>query len=517
MHRTTAQILATLLWSSLLTSCGGGGPAALSAVPKPKPKPTTHAAALDGGVPPPALARAPAIEQPRVLFSPPTAESFNDLEGIDMCANLGVDAKDSLYFMTRIKHPYRHGVMSKAGYYYGRLRAEGGYDWLSNLRDPVTRATFGAAPAGLGLVVAAWTEREYGRESKLPPGAFLTRIDAAGGHEWQRSVGQSAPIARVIIDRQGNVLTIGSTKDSPADGGAPSRSEIIVEKFDSAGKRLWSKRWPGWLGPLPSLLNQRDPGVDQHGVLDGDDLLVWTYPCDRTGCHAVPELVKLNADGGIVWRVAPIKFTRPDPQTAQRNMVLPAHLAVDGRGRLFAATVYEGPADLNERFESRSHDRSGMNGILMRLGRDGRREQDVSFDVDKWGMFLDGVTVDAAGRVWISGSYRSFIEFDRMNSMLVHPDAMAPDRSDRSPSTTTWFVAQFTDDLEERFSSNVGHDRACGLAAFPSGHIAVSGRASKLLLPDVIGPRPIRSGGYILKIPGSIGEEPKRPRSCPCP
>lgn len=174
---------------------------------------------------------------------------------------------------------------------------------------------------------------------------FMMKIDAYGEHIWSKTFDASIDkwTVRLAIDPAGDIVLAGDVVGAvdlgggPLPPGAPESRDLFAAKFDSAGKHLWSKRFP-----------EPTAGVETDGIAvdPTGDVLVFGHAGSGVdfGGGGDPAgvfqhfLVKLDPGGGYLWDK---RF--PAPSTALLRL---GGVAADDAGNVIVTALFHGPFDL---------------------------------------------------------------------------------------------------------------------------------------------------------------------------
>lgn len=129
--------------------------------------------------------------------------------------------------------------------YAGKYDAAGNLLWTRQFGSTNSEATHSVAADLTGNVyVVGYTSGNFAGPNTGGRDGFLTKISAAGVHQWSRQFGttQSVEATDVTVDFQGNVLVAGLTEGSLASPNAGS-ADAFVSKFSPEGQQLWTKQF----------------------------------------------------------------------------------------------------------------------------------------------------------------------------------------------------------------------------------------------------------------------------------
>lgn len=117
-----------------------------------------------------------------------------------------------------------------------------------------------------------------------------TKLDASGSVRWHRTADGWAHLddraTAVATDRTGNVYVAGTSNSPLTD------ADIMVVKYDAAGREQWTCRWNG-------KANGYDAPTAIAVAADGEAYVTGFTLTGETGYAAV--LLKLTSDGHVAW------------------------------------------------------------------------------------------------------------------------------------------------------------------------------------------------------------------------
>jgi hypothetical protein len=158
-----------------------------------------------------------------------------------------------------------------------------------------------AIGAGRGVVVgddgsifvAGWTTGALAGTNVEQASAFLAKFTADGEPLWLRQFGfEHLNFAYALaLDRQGNVVVVGSKDKSSQDDA--STSQAFVALFDTDGKRLWLKAFG-----YGERNDARAVAVDAGG-----DIFIAGETChlEANDCPTIAFLAKYTIEGQQLW------------------------------------------------------------------------------------------------------------------------------------------------------------------------------------------------------------------------
>jgi hypothetical protein len=258
------------------------------------------------------------------------------------------------------------------------------------------------------------------RTTTTGPDAFVTKVLPDGSYGWTRVFGGAGTDSAFgcCTDASGNVYVSGyfsGAVDFRADwgGGTDSRTpagstDVFVLKVLADGSYGWVRRIGGSSGDLGYALAAAPDGtLFTAGSFQGtvDFRGEWGGSADsRTSAGGADGFVtRILPDGSYGW-------TRVVGGTGADDL---SALALDGAGNLFAGGSFAGTVDLRSAWGGPADSRTALGAsdlFLLRVNADGTYG---------WGMragdsnaeMLGGVALDAAGSVFVAGSFRGTVDF----------------------------------------------------------------------------------------------------------
>jgi hypothetical protein len=244
---------------------------------------------------------------------------------------------------------------------------------------------------------------------------FVSKLDSAGQFLWAKRLGAAgADRGRCIaVDGSGNVLVSGRFENTVDFDPGPGTSnltsiggvDVFVLKLDSAGQLIWAKRMGG-----VGTDRARDIAVD----VDGN---VYTMGSFELTADFDPGAGTLNLTSGGLFDVYVTKFDN------MGNLVWGAamngtgddegnDLALDGSGNVYIAGVFRNTVDFDPSSGTLNLTSAGQSdAFVAKLDSAGNSVWAVAFggaERDKG----NGIDVDGAGNVYITGEFRNTVDFD---------------------------------------------------------------------------------------------------------
>jgi hypothetical protein len=221
-----------------------------------------------------------------------------------------------------------------AGAFLTKLDAFGAHQWSHFYQGQGVAG--GVAVDSSDGIVAGFYAGDTGLDvdgSRLTPGGSLAAFDPSGKLSWQRHLGANL-IEAVAVDQQGDIVLLGTYGEEGADlggGPLPPGRGSYVAKLDSAGRHVWSHGYPNAYGAALGL--DSDGNLLVTGTFSGSlDLGAGTMDA---GASPQMFLAKLDRTGAALW----------SRSVAGRDLLSSAVVA-DATGGLVLAFRYQGTVDL---------------------------------------------------------------------------------------------------------------------------------------------------------------------------
>jgi Beta-propeller repeat len=231
---------------------------------------------------------------------------------------------------------------------------------------------------------------------------FVVKLDAAGNHVWSKRFGDAGEQDgnSVAVDAVGNVLVTGFFFGAMNFGGGPlvsaGQNDIFVVKLDDAGNHLWSKRF-GDAGAQSgaSIAVDAAGNVLVTGSLSGT-VDFGGGPLVSAGQNDI-FVVKLDAAGNHLWS------RRFGDGGAQGG----AGIAADGLGNVLVTGAFSGTANFGGGPLASA---GGGDVFVVKLDGAGNHVWSKRFgDSNEQAGY--SVAVDAAGNVFVTGSFSGAVDF----------------------------------------------------------------------------------------------------------
>ena len=289
--------------------------------------------------------------------------------------------------------------------------------------------------------------------------SFLVKFDAAGNHLWSQTFGRGSGLS-VAVDGAGNVLVTGNFTGTVDFGGGPlvsaGGSDIFVAKFDSNGVHLWSQRFgaPGGNGDFgfgvavdPSG-NVVVTGLFENTVDFGGGPLVSAGGSDIF-------LAKFDAAGNHLWSQ---RFGGTESLYFPTDK--PFDVAIDGAGNVLVTGFFVGPVD----FGGGPITSFGRDIFLAKFDAAGNHLWSQGFGDATGGGRGDGVAIDGAGNVFVTGAFEGQMDFGGGPLTAVSSD---------------FFLAKYDEDGNHLWSQNFSStdlDQGFDVAIDGAGNVLVTGQ-----------------------------------------
>jgi hypothetical protein len=149
------------------------------------------------------------------------------------------------------------------------------------------------------ILITGFTEGNlFGLSNEGESDVFLMKYSKKGKMKWAHIFGQkSIDIGNsLVVDEKNNVYLVGST-DAGVDGvSRPGNTDILLAKYDSKGRHLWSKQL--W---RPSNDNGYGVslGIDGSIFVTGSTFKVFSNKLKRKAHHIIA--IKYNSSGKTLW------------------------------------------------------------------------------------------------------------------------------------------------------------------------------------------------------------------------
>ena len=249
--------------------------------------------------------------------------------------------------------------------------------------------------------------------------AFVAKQNSDGTYGWAGQLGRydaiissSASTKKVALDGSGNVYIGGYFKGSldfdagPGDATLTSAgdNDIFIAKYDGNGNYIWAKRIGGTGSDAGIAI-----AVDATGNAYVTGVFAGTVDFDAgagTTNLSVGSafLTKYDATGNFVWAKS---FT---PVTSGSS--LPYAIAVDGSSNVFVTGTLSGTVDFDGSAATANLTSNGLSDVYFvrydAAGNFGWAKNIGGSSGDN----ANGITMDAAGNVYVTGTFRGTVDFD---------------------------------------------------------------------------------------------------------
>lgn len=303
------------------------------------------------------------------------------------------------------------GAMQSAGghdVFVLKLSATGDHVWSKRFGDAEDQLVRSVAADGAGNVVLAGAlsgVADFGAGPLQSAGgldAFVTKLDAGGGHLWSHVFGDGndQDAKSVTLDDQDNVLLVGVYTGSMALGGSPLQSDgggdVFLAKLDMGGGHVWSKGFgdagaqAGW-----SVATDSSGAILLAGGFEG------AIEIESGALQSAGGLdmfaIKAESSGGPIWGAG---FGDGGEQSL-------TSVAVDGSGNVLLTGRIDGAPDFGD---GPLQCAGGGDLVVVKLDAIGGYQWAKRFG-DAAGQFGSGIAADAAGNAIAVGYFAGTIDF----------------------------------------------------------------------------------------------------------
>ncbi|MEP7126122.1 MAG: hypothetical protein ABJE95_34635, partial [Byssovorax sp.] len=287
-----------------------------------------------------------------------------------------------------------------------KIDASGNHVWSKRLGDGAKQRAGGVAVTPAGIVIATGTFvgnlAPYGFS---PNGfdAFVFALDPAGGFLWSTQMGDAAGSqggTKVAVNAAGKVGLVGSFSGSIVLGGNTLSSvtpTTFVGELDSLGKPLWGNS----ISVIPyNIAIDAAGNLVLCGYVNGPVDLGGGLLTD-VGDNETAFVVKYDAAGKYLWAKT---YAATDTSTA-------AALALDSSGNVVVVGQFTGDADFGGGKLTSTGGVGGQSDVfIVKLDPSGGHVWSKQFG-DKASQGANGVTIDPAGNIGITGDLFGSIDF----------------------------------------------------------------------------------------------------------
>jgi hypothetical protein len=315
-------------------------------------------------------------------------------------------------------------------------------------------------------------------ERTVSTNAFVAKFDENGGCLWAKQFGDAARQAatHVATDRLGNIIVAGSFEGTVDFGGGELSSSggfnMVLAKLDAQGNHVWSRRF----GDADQLTLGEIKGI---AVGDSSDIVItgaFAGTLDFGGAVLTSAggldmfLAKLDGDGNHQW-------SQSYGAAAQQY---PRGVAIDGQGNVVATGDFNGQVDFGG---GTLVNTSASDVFVAKFDSSGNHLWSSRYGNANAGDYhrAQGVAVDGAGNIVITGDYEGDIDFG--GGVLAGAGEYDVFVAKLAPSGAHMWSQGFGDEDE---------DYVKGIAVDDSANVVVTGH----FYGDIeFGGGPISSGG----------------------
>jgi len=259
-------------------------------------------------------------------------------------------------------------------------------------------------------------EVDYILSSNGTEDIFIAKYTTEGELVWAKQMGGIAPDIAFALstDNNGNVY-LGGTFEQTVDFDpgpetfdvtSESGGSLFITKFDTDGELVWAKSLSSTNHEnVLSMMNDSEGNIYFTGLFYGsmdfdpeDGIDIYT----SFGSYSDIFICKWTTDGELVW----VKTY------GENGFDVGSDLVLDGLGHLYATGRFEGTVDFDSGAGTQNVTAIGGADIyLLKLSTNGDIFWVRSFGsaFAEWGQ---GVDVDSAGDVYITGFYLDTVDFD---------------------------------------------------------------------------------------------------------
>lgn len=226
---------------------------------------------------------------------------------------------------------------------------------------------------------------------------------------WAHGFGDAAADRgnAITIDGSGNVLTAGAFSGTvdfdPAGGGTMLSGTTFIQKLDSNANLIWALSFNQ--AEVLALATDADKNIIATGRFSGTtdfDPGIGTYDLTAVGDEDIVVL-KLDSTGAFLWAIT-IGGSEDDAGRA---------VTTDGAGNIYLTGSFRQTADFDPGAATFPLTSEGGNDIfVLKLAPDGSLIWAASMGAQGEEDMGNAIAIDAAGDVYITGSFRHTVDFD---------------------------------------------------------------------------------------------------------
>lgn len=291
---------------------------------------------------------------------------------------------------------------ASGGYQWAKRFGGTGYEWVSGIETDSSGNVFavghfsGTADFDPGSGTANLTA------SGIYDG-FMLKLNSSGSYQWAKRIGGTGvtSIKGIQRDSAGNLFVVGlfngTTDFNPGSGTtnltASNQEDAYFAKYNSSGNLVWVKHING-SGQLldPGLALDSSNNVYVSGTFSGSVNVIGATLSGTASRNLF--VVKYNSSGSRLWSKV---ITGGNGSTAGRN----EPIAVDSSNNVYRIGHFNGSIS----FAGQTVSSAGNNDVFLAKYNSSGSEQWIRRMGGSQDETGDAVTVDAAGDVYISGTY----------------------------------------------------------------------------------------------------------------
>jgi hypothetical protein len=288
---------------------------------------------------------------------------------------------------------------------------------------------------------------------------FLASFDAAGGLRWAKSFGGSEKDVAdgIAIDREGNILLIGRFGGSAEFGAgnvvAAGSHDAFVASYSPSGEL----RWHTSFGDVGQAASSSGIAVAARGDVCvtgsfGSSVVIGGIRATSLG-DSDAFVVCLSTLGELRWFK-----TFGGPSADEGN-----EIAIDSEGNIYVSGEFSATAGFGASMQITS--KGGRDVFLTSFDASGQHRWQKTFGGSNDDE-ADTVATDAAGNVYLNGSFSGVASFDDGTHLVAKGESDV-------------FVASFDGSGKHRWQRVLGGasaDGSYGMALAPSGESVLTGR-----------------------------------------